>query len=420
MTEQRDTTNTQRDLNDRIFWLPKEHEIKDAATTDVYFEYTLEALRHGGIDPVVTMEVYTRKSPFPDSNWLVLCGVYEVAKLLEGIPVDVDSMEEGEVFLTGGDSALYEPVMQITGRYQTFAKYENPILGFLCQASGVCTKAARLSLAARGKTVISFGTRRVHPALAPMIERSSFIGGMNSVSNVLGAKLLGMEPSGTMPHAFILCVGDEVKAWKLFNEALPRNVPRIALIDTFSDEKFAAIRAIEALGRDLYGVRLDTPSSRRGDLKKIVEEVRWELSHRGGRNVKIFVSGGLDEKEVSDLRDVVDGFGVGTSLSAAPVIDFGGKIVEISDGRGKEIPISKRGDLSGRKRVFRDIRNFSDIVTLKNGITTRVATKYTSLLRPLLRDGKIVRRFLSPEELRERTANLVRRVSTTTPSLRWN
>jgi nicotinate phosphoribosyltransferase len=366
------------------------------------------------------MEVYTRKSPFPDSNWLVLCGVYEVAKLLEGIPVDVDSMEEGEVFLTGGDSALYEPVMQITGRYQTFAKYENPILGFLCQASGVCTKAARLSLAARGKTVISFGTRRVHPALAPMIERSSFIGGMNSVSNVLGAKLLGMEPSGTMPHAFILCVGDEVKAWKLFNEALPRNVPRIALIDTFSDEKFAAIRAIEALGRDLYGVRLDTPSSRRGDLKKIVEEVRWELSHRGGRNVKIFVSGGLDEKEVSDLRDVVDGFGVGTSLSAAPVIDFGGKIVEISDGRGKEIPISKRGDLSGRKRVFRDIRNFSDIVTLKNGITTRATTKYTSLLRPLLRDGKIVRRFLSPEELRERTANLVRRVSRTTPSLLWN
>src|SRR5579884_918384 len=97
MTEQRDTTNTQRDLSDRIFWLPKEHEIKDAATTDVYFEYTLEALRHGGIDPVVTMEVYTRKSPFPDSNWLVLCGVYEVAKLLEGIPVDVDSMEEGSL-----------------------------------------------------------------------------------------------------------------------------------------------------------------------------------------------------------------------------------------------------------------------------------------------------------------------------------
>ncbi len=190
------------------------------------------------------MEVYTRRTPFA-SNWAVVCGIYEVAKLLEGLPIDVDSMEEGQVFLTDPEQAIYEPVLRITGRYCDFAKYENPILGFLCQSSGVCTKSARMVLAAEGKTMMSFGTRRAHPSLAAMIERSSFIGGIDSVSNVLGAKLLKKEASGTMPHAFILCIGDEVRAWKIFNKALPKKVPRIALVDTFTDEKIAAIKALE-------------------------------------------------------------------------------------------------------------------------------------------------------------------------------
>jgi nicotinate phosphoribosyltransferase len=264
-----------RDLEDRAFWIPKEDEIKQAVTTDVYFEYAVKALQKGGINPKVTMEVYTRKNPF-DSNWAIVCGIYEVAKLLEGLPIDVDAMEEGELFLIDSKLALYEPVVRITGHYQDFAIYENPVLGFLCQSSAICTKAARISHIAEGKLNVSFGTRRAHPALAPMIERSCVIGGLDSVSNVLGAKLLKRKPSGTMPHAFILCVGDEAKAWKLFDQALPKDVPRIALVDTLSDEKIASINAFETLGKNLAGVRLDTPGSRRGDLKKIAQEVRWE------------------------------------------------------------------------------------------------------------------------------------------------
>jgi nicotinate phosphoribosyltransferase len=325
-------------------------------------------------------------------------------------------MEEGELVVVDSASALYEPVMRITGRYQSFAKYENPILGFLCQSSGVATKAARISLSANGKTIISFGTRRVHPSLAPTIERSSVIGGMNSVSNVLGAKLLNLEPSGTMPHAFIICVGDEVEAWRLFDKALSKEVPRIALVDTFSDEKFAAIRAFQTLGSRLYGVRLDTPSTRRGDLKKIVEEVRWELSNRGGSKVRIFVSGGLDESEVEGLRGVVDGFGVGTSISAAPVVDFGGKIVELTEESGERRPVAKRGDLSGRKFVFRNPEILHDIVTLREHPPDK---EHFPLLTPLLRKGKIVKDFKSIDEIRRRTSKLVRRASRTPPSLSW-
>jgi nicotinate phosphoribosyltransferase len=403
------------DLDDRLFWMPNEEEIKDAVTTDVYFEYARDALKFAGINPVVTMEVFTRKNPF-GSNWAVVSGTYEVAKLLQGLPVDVDAMEEGEVFLTDPELAVNEPVLRITGRYRDFGVYENPVLGFLCQASGICTKAARLVHLAQGKMVIGFGTRRVHPALAPIVERSSILGGLESVSNVLGARLMKKKASGTMPHAFILCVGDEAEAWRVFDRALPEDVPRIALVDTFSDEKFASILALQTLGSRLYGVRLDTPGSRRGDMRKLVQEVRWELNLRGGANVKIIVSGGIDEKDVVELRDWVDGFGIGTSISAASVIDFSCKIIEIQDEDGKRIPRAKRGDLAGRKNVYRDPETMSDVVTTSDEPPDK---RYVPLLHPLVRNGEIVRKFASLDDLRDRTRALVRKVNTVSPTLSW-
>ncbi len=167
-----DRLNLKSDLEDRLFWMPKEEEIKNGITTDIYFQYARDALKFAGINPLVTMEVFTRKNPFA-ARWAVVLGIYEVAELLQGLPIDVDAMEEGDVFLTDPDLAINEPVLRVTGRYQDIAIFENPILGFLSQASGICTSAARLVQLAAGKIVISFGTRRVHPLLAPLVERSS-------------------------------------------------------------------------------------------------------------------------------------------------------------------------------------------------------------------------------------------------------
>ena len=189
---------------------------------------------------------------------------------------------------------------------------------------------------------------------------------------------------------------------------LPKGVGRIALVDTISDEKFAAIRAFETLGNSLEAVRLDTPSSRRGDLRRIAQEVRWELDIRGGKKVKIIVSGGLDEHDIVELRDYVDGFGIGTSVSTAPVIDFGGKIVEMKDSQGKKILMAKRGDLSGRKYVYRNRKTMHDLVTLEDSIPRG----YAPLLRPLIRNGEIVRTFLPIDDLKERTRNEVKKAST--------
>jgi nicotinate phosphoribosyltransferase len=390
-----------------------EDEIKSAKTTDVYFINTKEVLTKNHIDTEVVMEVFARDLPYP-GIWGVLTGVYEVAKLLEGVPVDVWSFDEGSIFLADGRTTFYEPVMTITGRYRDFVEYENPLLGLISSSTSVSTRAARFRAAAGDRTLISFGTRRAHPALAPLIERGCYLAGFDSVSNVLGARLLGLEPAGTMPHALVQVVGDQAEAWLLFDRTISKKVPRTALIDTFWDEKSEAIKAFETLGRSLWGVRIDTPNSRRGDLRKIIEEVRWELNIRGGQNVKIIVSGRLTEENLIQLHDLVDGFGVGTAVAYPPVIDFSAKIVEVNE-KGTRSFRAKRGGLGGRKSVFRS-KGFKDTVALDGSNPPKGST---ALLRQIMSGGKLTSEFKSLASIRARTLKEISAVAQSEPSLGW-
>jgi len=401
------------DLDDRLFWQANEKEIRSAQTTDAYFLQTKKVLQKNNIDSRVVMEVFARDVPYPD-NWGLLTGVYEVAKLLEGLPIDVWSFDEGSVFVADQNSVMYEPLMIIEGRYVDFAEYENPLLGLLSSSTSVSTRAARFRIAAASKLLISFGTRRVHPALAPMVERACYVAGFDGVSNVLGAKLLKLEPSGTMPHALVQILGSQEKAWRLFDETIPKSVPRVALVDTFWDEKTESVRALEILGPMLWGVRLDSPASRRGDFAKIAEEVRWELDIRGGKRVKIIASGRLDEETIAKLNPIVDGYGVGTAVAYPPVIDLSAKIVEVGEGAKKEFR-AKRGGLGGRKEVYRST-GFRDYVALEG---SPKPNRSSPMLKPLLKNGKLVGRFESIEEIRARVLTELGELRTQTPSLQW-
>jgi nicotinate phosphoribosyltransferase len=256
---------------------------------------------------------------------------------------------------------------------------------------------ARCRIAAGEKKVLSFGARRMHPALSPMIDRAAFIGGCDGVAVIKSAELLGIEPSGTMPHAFILIMGDPVEAFKLFHKATPTRIKRIALIDTFGDEKFEAVKAAESLGEALFAVRLDTPSSRRGDFRAILEEVRWELDLRGFKNVKLFVSGGLDEYRIKEL-EFADAYGVGTALSNAPVIDFSMDVVEV-DGT----PLSKRGKKSGAKKVLRcrECFKIKVIPWKEDRERCECGGEYHSILNPMVKRGEIEAELPSPKEIRD-------------------
>jgi nicotinate phosphoribosyltransferase len=321
--------------------------------------------------------------------WAILAGLEEVFALLDGLDLAVRGVPEGTLVRP------YEPIMEIEGPYLSFAVLETAILGLLCESSGVATKAARIRHLAGQRMLASFGARRMHPAVAPVIERAAFIGGCDGVSVVMAARDLGEDPTGTTPHALMLLVGDTVEAMRLYDRIVPEQARRIALIDTFLDEKFEAIRVAEALGDRLFGVRLDTPGSRRGNFVQILREVRWELDLRGFQHVQLIASGGLDEAEVAELQPFVDGFGVGTSIANARTIDFGMDIVEIEG-----TPVAKRGKMSGAKQVWRDPTTLQDIV-LPLGVEPGV-TGLNSILMPLIDGGRLVDPLPSVRAIRQR------------------
>ncbi|MFB6200883.1 MAG: nicotinate phosphoribosyltransferase [Halorhabdus sp.] len=344
--------------------------------TDAYFDRTMEALEHAGKNPSVVAEVSADQ--FPTGEFAVLAGLKDVAQLLAGRPIDVDALPEGQLFDHG-------PVMRIEGRYQAFARLETSLLGFLSHPTGIATNALRARRAAPDSTVLSFGSRHVHPSLGAVVERSALLGGLDGISNVAGGEIIGHEAGGTMPHALVICFGrgNQEAAWQAFDEAVGPDVPRVALCDTYSDEVDEAIRAAETVA-DLDSVRLDTTSSRRGDFRRIVQEVRWELDARGHDDVGIFCSGGLDPTQLRQLRDVADGFGVGGYVSNADPKDFALDIVEI-DGK----PVAKRGKLSGKKAVYRTSGDGHEV-----GLASEPGpTDAESLFEPLIRDGEIVREF---------------------------
>ena len=178
----------------------------------------------------------------------IACGLSDVLALLSGVPVTVDAMPEGTLFYPG------EPVLRITGHYRDFCRYETAILGFLCHASGIASATAHIMCEAKGRPVYSFGSRRQHPAIATMIERAAWIGGVDGVSNTCAPP--GMPIVGTMPHAMVMCFDTPEDAWRAFDRDAPADVPRIMLCDTYCDEKTESLRAA---GCGATAVRLDTP-----------------------------------------------------------------------------------------------------------------------------------------------------------------
>ncbi|MEN3048018.1 MAG: nicotinate phosphoribosyltransferase [Candidatus Caldarchaeales archaeon] len=379
-------------LRPRIYYAD-ERAILEGRVTDVYFLRTEEIVRRSGLgERRVCADVHSYSLP-EGYSWAVFAGLEEALRLLEGRRVNVYAMEEGEVFRP------LEPVAEIEGPYAEFGVLESSILGVLRHESSVATKAARVRLATWGKLLVFFGIRCVHPAVAPAVDRAAFIGGCDAVSGVLGAEMLGERPVGTMPHALIILFGDQEKAWRAFDEVMPPEVPRIALCDTFDDERVESLKAARALGERLHAVRLDTPSSRRGNMRAIVEEVRWTLKVNGYDWVKVFVSGGIDEEEARELADVADGFGVGTSIAFPPSVDLAMDIVEV-DGS----PLSKRGKFPGRKQVYRCER-FHDTLVPRNKELERCPTcggDVRPLLRPVMLDGELIEPIESPREIRER------------------
>ena len=261
-------------------------EIIQGLTTDIYFVKTNEILHNLKLqDTEVVAEIFPRRPG-------ILVGVEEAKNLLEGTGVEVWSLPEGARF------EAKEVVMRIKGRYTDFGIYETAVLGILASSSGWATAASIAKEAADGRPVLCFGARHVHPAVAPVMERAAIVGGADGASCILGAKLAGFEPSGTVPHALFLIVGDSLETAIAYNRFMPPESRRLMLVDTFKDEVEESIRLASSPETGLEAVRLDTPSERGGVTPALVKELRAKLDLAGHENIQIFVSGGLDPERM--------------------------------------------------------------------------------------------------------------------------
>lgn len=312
-------------------------EVLSGDTADIYFSRTIEILKKEGLNPVATMEVFSSRAG-------ILCGIEEVNALLSMALSNV----KGEVWALGEGEAMdrKEVVLRITAPYQSYGLYETAICGILAHCSGWATAARECVDAAGDIPVTSFGARHVHPSVAGIMDYSAVIGGCLGCSSIAGARLANIEPSGTIPHALILIMGDTVMATLAFDKHMPTGVSRVALVDTFIDEAKESINVAKSLGESLDSVRLDTPAELGGVTAGLVKRVRQMLDNAGFNKVKIFVSGGFNVDRIKQFieQDIpVDGFGIGSYISGASPIDFTADIHEVE---GK--PIAKRGRIPGK------------------------------------------------------------------------
>jgi nicotinate phosphoribosyltransferase len=315
------------------------HEILSGDSADVYFARADSILAAEGLDPLVTMEVFTRHEA-------VLCGIDEARNLLGHVLAGADAAETQLEALSDGDRIEpREIVLRIRGRYRQFGLYETAFLGMLAQSTGWATAARECVDAAAPEPIISFGARHIHPDITDVLDYAAIVGGCVGASTPAGARLAGLAPTGTMPHSLVLIFGDTVEAALAFDRHLGSEVARVVLVDTFKDEAEEALRVAHALGDRLYGIRLDTPSERGRVTADLVHEVRARLDQEGYQHVRIVISGGLTPDRIQYFKEAgapVDSYAVGSYISGASPIDFTADIKEL-DGR----PIAKRGRIPG-------------------------------------------------------------------------
>jgi nicotinate phosphoribosyltransferase len=350
-----------------------------ALLTDFYQLTMLAAYRAHGMEDIAVFEFFVRKLP-KGRGFLVAGGMEQVLEFLEQVHFSGDEVAwlarqgrfspefldwlagfrfTGDVHAVPEGALVFpnEPLLRVTAPLPQAQLVETRIVNLLQFQTLIATKAARAVLVGRGKLLIDFGLRRAHGAEAGLLAaRASYLAGYDGSATMLAGQKFGVPTYGTMAHSFIQAHASEAAAFEKFARAYPEGTT--LLIDTYDTEEgarrvVALAQKLRAEGIPIRGVRLDS-----GDLGEHARKVRAILDDGGCGEVRIFASGGLDEREIDRLLSAgapIDGFGVGTSLVTsedAPALDCAYKLQEYAG-----VPRRKRSEgkatWPGRKQVYR-------------------------------------------------------------------
>lgn len=255
---------------------------------------------------------------------------------------EISGYQEGELFFPNS------PILTVSGSFAECVVLETLALSILNHDSAVAAAAARMVTAAKGRPLIEMGSRRAHEDAAVAAARAAYLAGFASTSNLAAGLRYGIPTAGTAAHAFTLLHDDEQAAFA--SQVLTLGHDTTLLVDTY-DITQGIRNAIEVAGPRLRAIRIDS-----GDLSVLAAQSRALLDELGAPDVKIIVSGDLDEYSIAALRaEPVDAYGAGTAVvtgSGAPTAGLVYKMVEV-EGR----PVVKRSEnkrtVGGRKTAVR-------------------------------------------------------------------
>lgn len=294
-------------------------------TADVYLHRTQRVLRDEGLNPVVVME-------FSSTEPGLLCGTQEVKAVLSKVTAEgnreVWALNEGVVVAEG------EVCLSVRAPYSSFGLYETAITGILAQSTGWATAAKDLVTAAHGRPVVSVGAHNVHPSVAAVMDYSAVVGGCETGSTALGARLAGTQPITSVSGALLQIVGDPAQALEAFDRSVPADVPRIAYVDPRGDVAQQTAEIARAMRGRLTAVRLARVPGGRRIPAEVISEVRARLDELGCAEVSIVVSGDLSPERITSLLDAnapVDVFHDSGYIASANPIPFRPNIRSISD-----------------------------------------------------------------------------------------
>jgi nicotinate phosphoribosyltransferase len=336
-------------LDAAILNLPVE-KMREGYYSDTYFNRARDIMRADGHHPRVRMQVFQRSSA-------VLCGIDEALAILRlcsgyhdpsGAWVDGWKKLRVNALYDGDRIVPYETVLTIEGDYATFAHLETCYLGVLSRRTRIATNARAIVDAANGKEVLFFPARFDHHLVQTGDGYAAYISGALGVSTDANAEWWGARGMGTVPHGLIAAYnGDTVLATLKFAQYIDPAVNLISLVDFDNDCVGTSLRVARALGKRLWGVRLDTSGTLvdasivpmmgtfqpTGVNWELVRNVRAALDAEGFRSARIVASGGFHPQKIREFEAQgapVDAYAVGSAFfDGTGAYDFTADIVAV-------------------------------------------------------------------------------------------
>lgn len=417
--------------------LPEE----DIALFTDFYELTMAAAYFNSdqTDTVALFEMFVRKLP-NNRSYLVAAGLEQVIYFLMNFRFKHDHIEylknqsifsniskrffeylsklkfTGDVWAIPEGSIVFpnEPIIRVEAPIIEAQLVETYLLSVINFQTLIASKATRVVEAAKGRSVIEFGSRRAHgPNAGILAARASIIGGCEGTSNTYAGYKIGIPASGTMAHSFVMNFASEEEAFQAFCETFPMST---LLVDTYDPVK--AVKIALQKGLEFEGVRLDS-----GNILNISRKIRRILDNAGRKSVKIMATGDLNEHIVHDMvskQAPIDYFGVGTELSTSrddPALNGVYKLVGIrikssnlNGSKYQTIYKKKKSpgkeSFPGPKQVHRLVRKnklVADILTLDD----EEIRGSIPMLKQYIKGGKVIERLPSIFEIRNWCNNQV-------------